>query len=59
MELKFISQDEICKDINKHMWLAIKPTSHGKPYTDGLMQERWNSIANALELHFSRTNPLK
>ena len=27
-------------------------------YIDGLVQERCNSIANALELHFSCTNPL-
>ena len=27
------------------------------PLIDGLMQERRNSIANALELHLSCTNP--
>ena len=29
----------------------------GVPYIDGLMQERLNSIANALELHLSFINP--
>ena len=28
------------------------------PHIDGLVQERCNSIANALELHLSCTNPL-
>ena len=31
--------------------------NHGHSYVDGLVQERLNSIANALELHLSRTNP--
>ena len=26
-------------------------------HVDGLVQERWNSIANALELHLSCTKP--
>ena len=30
---------------------------HGVTHIDGLMQERRNSIANALELHLSCTNP--
>ena len=32
---------------------------HGREQMDGLLQERRNSIANALELHLSCTAPLK
>ena len=34
----------------------VYPLDH-RPEFNGLMQERHNSIANALELHFSCTNP--
>ena len=49
-------------------WVKPRETPHTSPsqncpimalhYIDGLMQERCNSIANALELHLSCTNPL-
>ena len=37
--------------------MAITETTILVPYLNGLVQERCNSIANALELRFSYTNP--
>ena len=40
------------------MWLLIHALSSMLVYFNGLVQERRNSIANALELRLSCTNPL-
>ena len=42
-----------------NLWLFQDGAFKSKlmPYIDGLMQERCNSIANALELRLSCTNP--
>ena len=50
-------QDEYV-DILKTTKLYFRPYENGHQI-DGLVQERCNSIANAMELHLSCTNPLK
>ena len=46
----------------EHIWMQILWKDVCENYIlkiDGLVQERCNSIAKALELHLSCTNPLK
>ena len=40
------------KELQSNLFVKLKAD------LGGLVQERWNSIANALELHLSYTNPL-
>ena len=50
--------DEVCLTSEKRALWPINPFSlSGKWHFDQLMQERRNSIANALDLRLSRTNP--
>ena len=68
---RVLVSDTTFKIADKILFFILFPTSVGLlfikstlqsykeqlQYFDGLMQERCNSIANALELHLSCTNP--
>ena len=58
VKIKFIFLTDIRNDADKTIQHAKEQMLQiRRLYFDGLVQERRNSIANALELHLSRTNP--